>query len=225
MLTLSKALNISYSMKIVFISDTHGFHDQVFLPEGDMIVHAGDLSKRGLAMEIQAFVDWFAQLPYRYKVFIGGNHDFYLEDRPALFKEMLTDAVIYLEDDWIEIEGIKIWGSPITPFFFDWAFNRQRGADINRYWTPIPDDIDILVTHGPPLGFGDRVYSGDLVGCSDLLEAVKRVAPQYHVFGHIHEAYGIYKNEKTTFINASVVNLQYQVVNAPIVVNYEGKTK
>lgn len=206
-------------MKIVFISDTHGLHDQLKLPPGDMIVHAGDVSTRGMAREIEQFVDWFSQLPYRYKVFIGGNHDFLLEDQSALFKTMLNDQVIYLEDSMVEIEGIKIWGSPITPYFFNWAFNRQRGADIKRYWTPIPEDIDILVTHGPPLGYGDRIYAGDLVGCKDLLEAVQRVAPAYHVFGHIHEAYGIYPTETTTFINASVVNLRYQVVNAPIVID------
>ena len=207
-------------MKIICISDTHGYHEQLTLPEGDMIIHAGDLSKRGHASEIRDFIDWFTELPYTHKVFIGGNHDFFLERESAQFKSLLNDQIIYLEDDWIEVEGIRIWGSPITPYFFNWAFNRYRGDDIKRYWEPIPEDIDLLVTHGPPLGYGDRVYSGDLVGCADLLAAVKRVKPSYHIFGHIHEAYGTYSDGKTQFINASVVNLKYQVVNAPLVINF-----
>ncbi|MEM9820540.1 MAG: metallophosphatase domain-containing protein [Bacteroidota bacterium] len=207
-------------MKIICISDTHGYHEQLDLPAGDMIIHAGDISKRGLATEVRTFIDWFTGLPYRHKLFIGGNHDFMLENQPALFKELLNDQIIYLEDDWTEIEGIRIWGSPITPFFFDWAFNRHRGADIKRYWEPIPDDIDILVTHGPPLGYGDRIYSGDLVGCADLLEAVQRVRPAYHIFGHIHEAYGTFTDGETRYLNASVVNLSYQVVNPPIVFDF-----
>lgn len=203
-------------MKIAFISDTHGKHGGLHIPSTDLLIHAGDLSGRGTAIEVQQFVDWFTALPVKYKVFIGGNHDFLLERTPSLFKTMLNDDIIYLEDSGVEIEGVNIWGSPISPFFFNWAFNRHRGEDIKRYWELIPDDTDILITHGPPLGYGDLLANGERVGCADLLEAVKRVQPQYHVFGHIHEDYGVFKTQATTFVNASVLNLRYELVNAPI---------
>ena len=208
-------------MKITFISDTHGLHDQLDLGETDLLIHAGDLSSRGTMGEINSFLNWFKALPIRHKVFIGGNHDFLLEKQPAVFRQMLTDDYIYLENEMIEIEGIKIWGSPITPYFFNWAFNRSRGSDIKKYWDLIPEEVDILVTHGPALGIGDKTGRGENVGCEDLLAAVKKVKPRYHVFGHIHEAYGITQEEETIFVNASVVNLAYQVVNAPTVVEYE----
>lgn len=210
-------------MKITFISDTHGKHNQLVLPPTDLLIHAGDLSGRGTVGEIQLFLDWFTKLPIEHKVFIGGNHDFMLERTPALFRTMLNDDIIYLEDSSVTIEGIKIWGSPITPYFFDWAFNRERGADIKRYWDMIPNDVDILVTHGPPLNHGDRVKSGERVGCKDLLEAVEDVKPTYHVFGHIHEDYGQTENEDTIFVNASVLNLRYEMTNAPVEVEWSNK--
>jgi len=207
-------------MKITFISDTHGFHEQLSLADSDLIVHAGDISKMGEAAEIQKFIDWFSDLPHPYKVFIGGNHDFLLEKEASLFRSMLNDKIIYLEDNEVIIEGIKIWGSPITPYFFNWAFNRQRGENIRKYWDAIPSDTDIIVTHGPPKGIGDKTSQGIDAGCADLLTAIERVKPRYHVFGHIHEAYGVTKKEATTFVNASCVNLKYQVVNAPITIDW-----
>jgi len=204
-------------MKITFISDTHGKHDQLVLPETDLLIHAGDLSSRGTLPEIQQFLDWFAALPIKHKVFIGGNHDFLLEQSSSMFRSMLTDDYIYLENSSVEIEGIKIWGSPITPWFFDWAFNRERGEEIAKYWDMIPEDTDILVTHGPPFNFGDLTERDQQhVGCADLLAAVQKINPRYHIFGHIHEAQGIYKTPKTTFINASVLNLKYEMVNEPV---------
>lgn len=206
-------------MKITFISDTHGKHDQLVIPKTDLLIHAGDLSSRGTLPEIQQFLDWFAALPVKHKVFIGGNHDFLLERSAAMFKSMLTDDYIYLENSETIIEGIKIWGSPVTPRFFDWAFNRDRGEQIAQYWEMIPEDTDILVTHGPPLNYGDLTERDQKkVGCADLLARVQQVKPRYHIFGHIHEGYGIYKTPNTTFINASVLNLQYQMANKPVTV-------
>ncbi|MFK7934463.1 MAG: metallophosphatase domain-containing protein [Saprospiraceae bacterium] len=210
-------------MKITCISDTHGKHEQVHIPaDTDLLIHAGDISNVGRMQGVQAFLDWYDKIDVPHKVFIGGNHDFLLENNRSLFRSMLEHYpnLIYLEDAGTEIHGIKMWGSPITPFFHNWAFNRQRGADIKRYWETIPNDIDILITHGPPHGYGDQTYDGQLVGCVDLLAAVESIQPQYHIFGHIHEAYGISKNETTTFINASVLNLQYRMVHAPVVIDY-----
>ncbi len=208
-------------MKIVAISDTHGQHKSIDIPEGDILIHAGDISSRGHKKQVKQFIDWFTGLPHKHKVFIGGNHDFLLEYHPEIFKELLNEQIIYLEDDSIEIEGIKLWGSPITPWFYDWAFNRSRGEKIRKYWELIPDDIDIIITHGPPAGIGDRTARGDSAGCQDLLEIIQKIQPRYHIFGHIHEAYGMYERGETTYVNASCLNLAYQPVNAPVVFEWK----
>ncbi len=208
-------------MNIVCISDTHGLHDQLELPSGDMLIHAGDISRRGTEYEVRQFLSWFEVQPFQYKIFIAGNHDFFFEDYPILVKEMIPENVIYLENSAVEIEGIRFWGSPISPRFFDWAFNRDRGPKIRQYWEQIPDKTDILITHGPPLHHGDTIISGEQVGCKDLLEVINEKRPTYHLFGHIHEAYGITKNKHTTFINASVLNHKYKMTNPPITIEVE----
>jgi Icc-related predicted phosphoesterase len=207
-------------MKIVFISDTHGQHEKLTLPEGDMIIHAGDVSKRGGMAEMESFLDWYESLPFTHKVFTVGNHDFLAENAPALFKKLIPDNCVYLENSDVVIEGIRIWGSPITPWFYDWAFNRQRGADIAKYWATIPEGTDIIVTHGPVYDILDRTTRGDLTGCEDLRTKIEEIKPKYHVFGHIHEAYGMKQVGDTTFINASVLDEQYRMANAPIVLDF-----
>jgi Icc-related predicted phosphoesterase len=210
-------------LKTTFISDTHGQHKRLtkHIPnETELLIHAGDLSKLGTLPEIASFMDWFENLPIKHKVFIAGNHDFLMENEPTILQSLLDNYsnFHYLENSKIEIEGIRIWGSPISPFFFNWAFNVHRGAPIRAYWDRIPDNLDILITHGPPFGFGDMTARNEKVGCVDLLEKVETTKPKFHVFGHIHESYGISKNKATTFVNASVLNLKYELVNSPIMV-------
>lgn len=209
-------------MRIIFLSDTHTHHDELTVPEGDMVVHAGDFSYRGLENEVAGFFEWFSALPHPFKVFIAGNHDFMAERAPDLFRSMLPANLIYLEDSGVEIAGIRIWGSPVQPWFFDWAFNRQRGPDIRKHWDLIPDDTDLLITHGPPFGILDRVVrDGKQVGCADLLEKVQAVQPRVHVFGHIHEAYGQVQREGTLYLNASVLDERYRLVNQAIVLDWK----
>ena len=144
-----------------------------------------------------------------------------MEKSPSLFQSVLPDNIIYLENEGVEIGGLYFWGSPITPYFHNWAFNRYRGADIRRYWEKIPEKVDVLITHGPPYGYGDLCLNGQRVGCSDLLEMVEQIQPQYHIFGHIHESKGTYSNEFTTFINASCLDVKYRMVHAPVVLEIE----
>ena len=207
-------------MRAVVISDTHNQHRKLLLPQGDMIIHCGDVSGRGTSTEVYDFIKWFSILPYRYKIFIAGNHDFYFEQKGIneIEDELRENRIVYLNDSGIEIEGIKFWGSPIQPWFYDWAFNRQRGADIKRHWDKIPNDTNILITHGPPKGIRDMTVRGDRCGCEDLFQAVERVKPKYHLFGHIHEEYGQAYDHTTTFINASVLDENYCLVNEPIVI-------
>ena len=208
-------------MEITFISDTHGMHEQLNLPKGDLLIHTGDISGRGKAYEVVRFLDWFSQQDYTHKVFIAGNHDFYFEKTAKeTVAKLIPPTVTYLEDSGVTIEGIKIWGSPITPHFGRWAFIRKRGKIINKHWQLIPDDTDILLTHGPPHGILDRIYNYDQVGCEMLAKRIQEIQPKYAIFGHIHEAYGQIQQNNTHFINASVVNLQYQLVNPPVVIHH-----
>jgi Icc-related predicted phosphoesterase len=168
------------------------------------------------------FDAFLGTLPHRHKVVIAGNHDFAFEKRPAEARALLTHC-IYLQDSEATVEGVRIWGSPWQPWFYDWAFNLKRGPQIRAKWDLIPEGIGILVTHGPPLGHGDevpRAFGSEKVGCADLLEAVRRVKPRYHVFGHIHEGYGITKEGPTTFVNASLCDAAYRPVNPPLVLDW-----
>lgn len=206
-------------MKIVFISDTHELHHQLTnLPPADMIIHSGDISMEGGLDEVEAFIEWFTELDYKYKIFIAGNHDFCFENKnPSKIQNLLGENIYYLCDSAVTIEEITIHGSPITPQFFDWAFNRQRGEEIRRHWLLIPSNTDILVTHGAPYGMLDKTVYGDVTGCEDLLDVVGTIKPKFHLFGHIHEAYGVHQTEYTTFINGSVLNEKYELSNSPIV--------
>jgi Icc-related predicted phosphoesterase len=205
-------------LKIIAISDTHCRHKSVRLPKGDMVIHAGDVSYKGSFSEVSDFLQWFGGLPFRHKIFIAGNHDFYFErTNAATIQNTIPDGVTYLNDSGTYINGIQVWGSPVTPWFYNWAFNRRRGAEINKHWARIPAGTDLLITHGPPFGILDNVINGNYAGDKDLLQKVEEIKPAVHVFGHIHEAYGRLKRGTTTFINASVLNEKYELVNPPVV--------
>lgn len=214
-------------MKITFISDTHNRHNELTqdLPGGDMIVHAGDISGRGTLEEIRSFLLWFEGLPYTHKIFIAGNHDFGFEEirhnNQEEFAIRIPENVIYLQDDMVEVGGLKIYGSPWQPRFYDWAFNVDRGESIAKKWEPIPEGLDILITHGPVFGILDDTYSGMRVGCEELYKKVVQVKPRIHVCGHIHWGYGMKDFNDTTFINASSLGENYRYENKPIVVDYD----
>lgn len=210
-------------MKILFLSDTHSQHRKLKdLPEADLIIHGGDISKMGRDHEVEDFMRWFSGLDYQYKIFIAGNHDFFFEgETPKSIQRFLNENTFYLHSSSVEIEGLKIWGSPYTPTFFNWAFNADRGKEIAKMWNGIPADTDILVTHGPPFGILDKTTAADNVGCEELWEKVNKIKPKYHLFGHIHEASGIFNTAETIFINGSVLNERYEMVNSPIVFDTE----
>ena len=207
-------------MKIFAISDTHGRHEQVQIPEGtDMLIHAGDFSNvKSPAMnhnEVNLFLIWLEKQPVKYKVIIAGNHDTSIESRFINKEDFKERGIIYLEHELVEIEGIKIFGSPYTPEFCNWAFNRSRNK-LGQIWESIPDDIDILITHGPPKGILDSAardkHVSENVGCSALLKRVLKIQPKIHIYGHLHHNEdnlnnGTFKllNYKTIFANVSCV--------------------
>jgi Icc-related predicted phosphoesterase len=203
-------------MKIVCISDTHGFHDQVKIPNGDMLLIAGDITK-GTIPSTKKFNEWLGTLPHQYKVMIAGNHDWIFQKNKEKIPELITNA-IYLEETDIEIEGLKIWGSPWTPWFLNWAFNIPPGYE-SDYWKNIPSNTDILITHGPPRGILDYVPKDhEHAGCKELLKKVFEIKPKIHVFGHLHSNHGIKEENETKFINATICNEDYKPINEPIII-------
>lgn len=203
-------------MKITTISDTHGLHHQIHLPGGDILIHAGDVCNRGTNAEALDFMNWFSNQNYAYKIFIAGNHDFYFEnEQNDTIQSLLPISVYYLNDSGIAIEGISFWGSPITPEFHNMAYNRKRGVDIAKHWDLIPSDTDVLITHGPAYGILDTTFQNLNVGCVSLLTKIERINPLYHIFGHIHEGYGLTEREGTTFINTSSVDFGYKIRKLP----------
>ncbi|HEY1186632.1 MAG TPA: metallophosphatase domain-containing protein [Gemmata sp.] len=189
-------------MRIVCVSDTHGHHKRTRVPDGDILVHAGDCTLDGSLGDLDEFNRWLGALPHEHKVFICGNHDWCFQEQPAEARARVTNA-IYLEDSGCEIAGLKFYGSPWTPFFCDWAFMLQPGAEMAAKWARIPAGLDVLITHGPPDGVLDRNRSGACCGCRELLYRVLEVKPRVHVFGHIHEAAGQTEIGGTRFVNAA----------------------
>lgn len=211
------AKNLKEKMKFVVISDTHTRHDLLELPVGDVLLHAGDLTNIGFRTDVIHFLEWFESQPFRYKIFIAGNHDFFFEKHSREeINSLIPPGIIYLNDSGVTIEHIPIWGSPITPWFYHWAFNRHRGEAIQKHWNLIPPNTRILMTHGPAYQILDRTKGGDHTGCKDLLQVVQKINPEVHVFGHIHEAYGQTSIGGTTFINASVLDERYRLKNSPL---------
>lgn len=209
-------------MKILHLSDTHGMHAQIPLSRFDgidMVIHSGDCSNspflHSSMVEITEFLEWYQQIPVRIKLFVAGNHDTAIARKRIDYADMLLRDIIYLENESIEIEGLKIWGSPITPTFGDWSFMKARDKT-HEVWKTIPNDTDIVIVHGPPKGVRDLSYNrqNELEMCGDLAltKRIFEIKPKLMLFGHIHnfkdiENQGISKYSKTptVFSNGSCV--------------------
>jgi predicted phosphohydrolase len=220
-------------LKIVTISDTHWKFNEIEVPECDLVLHAGDISGRGKIEEVEGFLKWFQHQPGDVKVLIAGNHDFGFESKSKECEDLCKlYGIIYLNDSGCTVqnpdtnEDIKIWGSPVQPEFMDWAFNRARTKKESRdfgnqsysdydyigtHWDLIPAETDILITHGPPYDILDQCSHGQRVGCEELLNTIQIIKPKLHVFGHIHEARGVFVDNTNTitYNNASSLDLQY----------------
>lgn len=212
-------------MRLICISDTHG-NEFPSLPDGDVLIHSGDagiVSEQSIAKLNRMFGD--LKDKFKHIIYVPGNHDLFFEKQFRLAQTMLSNAIV-LNDSGIVIQDKLFWGSPITPWYFDWAFNRNRGDDILRHWNLIPSNTDVLVTHGPCYGILDLTLDGRNVGCNDLLNAVKRIRPIAHICGHIHEAYGCmhkeFKKGKeryfVKFANAALCDTRNNLVSRPIIV-------
>ena len=143
-------MNYTSWVRIVCISDTHTLHRQVTVPDGDVLIHAGDICNHGTRGEVKQFVSWLGELPHRHKIFIAGNHDWPFDKHGRHAHHWIKHGT-YLQDTAIMIEGLKFYGSPWQPEFCNWAFNLPRGKRLEFVWSSIPDDTDVLITHTPPL--------------------------------------------------------------------------
>ncbi|XP_005105670.1 metallophosphoesterase MPPED2 [Aplysia californica] len=237
-------------IRFVCLSDTHSRVEKLegFVPPGDVLLHTGDFTQIGLPKAVEEFDRFLGEQPHRAKIVIAGNHDLtfdmnLVENRRghlqsqfgiqrSKFEDILEELKVkssrellkncyYLEDSGVSVCGVNIFGSPWQPEFGDWGFNLPRGGPCLEKWDKIPDDTDILLTHGPPIGHGDWCFSGLRAGCVELLTTIQtRVKPKFHIFGHIHEAYGVTSDDQTTFINASNCTLRYKPLQLPIVFDY-----
>lgn len=219
-------------MKITFISDTHNKHNYLtsnaynnILGSGDVLVHAGDCTSVGKAHEIKNFLDWFSNTEFTHKVFIAGNHDFGFEYHSDIAQEYKDKGVHYLFDSEVIIDGVKFYGSPWQPEFYDWAFNLPRGEKLAEKWAKIPGNTDVLITHGPAAGMLDHTIGGQQVGCQDLFQRIMEIQPKIHVCGHIHWAYGQKNFNGVEFLNASVLNERYEHENKPISLEFDVNEK
>lgn len=213
-------------MKICCISDTHSKHRQLDLPEADVLVHAGDITWRGEISIMEDFTGWLKELPIKHKIVIFGNHELgfqYGHKREPAIKLVQDAGATYLEDSGVTIDGVNFWGAPWQPWFHDWEFNLPRGERLAAKWALIPDNTNVLITHGPPFLIRDLaprgVFDGESVGCKDLLARLQELPElKLHVFGHIHHGYGQSQVGPCTFVNASTCTEAYSPTNEPIVV-------
>jgi len=224
-------------MKITFISDTHGLHHLVTndLPGGDILVHCGDIMNSGLyETELKGFCEWYDKINnYDHKIFIAGNHDRLLENNYDRSTEIINEykTITYLQDSEVIIDGIKFYGSPWQPEFLNWAFNLKRGEELKEKWDSIPEDIDVLITHGPSYGKLDVVDGrSEHLGCEDLKRRIEEIKPSIHCCGHIHsghstidgkDIYNKMEEDGITYINASILNERYEYYFKPITIDYE----
>lgn len=202
-------------MRLVAISDTHQRHSEISLPPGDVLIHAGDWTHRGRPNECLTFLKWFASQEHAHKILICGNHE--LTDSPAKMAQEIGD-IHYLENSSVTINGVKFYGSPQTPEFFNWAYMTKSDEERKQVWSKIPLDTGVLITHGPPRDILDLCGSGN-VGDPVLARYVAdAVRPQAHIFGHIHEGRGSAEIDGVRYYNVSSLCGRYRDIYPPTVI-------
>lgn len=196
-------------MRIVCISDTHNWNEQLVVPDGDVLIHAGDSTSVGDINELEAFANWFRSFPHKHKVLIAGNHERTLDPRNALYgpSREIVEEFTYLFDSGVTIDGVNFYGTPWQFNLHHWGFHT---VSPERKWAGIPDDTHILITHIPPKGIQDMTSYGVSLGCPYLTRRVYEVKPKLHVFGHVHESNGIHEENGTHFVNAASITRQYR---------------
>lgn len=205
------------AIRVVVFGDTHEHHRDVSVPDGDLLIHVGDITRNSFSPRaIQDFDAWLGHLPHQYKIVIPGNHDYSLAD-PA-WQKLITSAILLINNG-VELMGLKIWGTPITPVDHG-HFGGETASDRENQFRAIPDETNILISHGPPHGILDRNNISSVPqGCHELLAAVTRIKPMVHVFGHIHAGYGRRQIAETLFVNCAVAGMLSRPIRDPQVLH------
>lgn len=226
-------------MRLVCVGDTHG--KTLPVPDGDVFVHVGDLCRKNDMPELQEQAAWISGLPHRHKIVIAGNHDWPLMhcargrmvctacdarglhecDPASRVAALALFGGAYVEDVALSIDGVKLYATPWQAYYHDWAFNLPPGAVMRGVWNQIPDETDILVTHVPPLGFGDRTPAGERIGDADLAARAIAVGPALHVFGHVHHDGGAWTEDATVFANVTT----WEDARKPTVIDFDPATR
>ena len=204
-------------MKITIISDTHNLHRQFAPLEGDVLIHCGDMFnlRDDDPSAITDMDDWFGEQKFDLILCTGGNHDHLLQDYVKYRGNPFKNA-IFLQDESYKYNGVVFYGAPWVPELASHAFYQNSRGLITK-WSKIPSETDVLITHTPPSGILDQSSLGLQLGCEFLPRELMRVAPKLHCFGHVHASPGRVKQGRTTYINASSVNSQIQLVREPLV--------
>ena len=199
---------------VVAISDSHGLESYLDLPKGDILIHCGDFHITSLA-ELEYANRWFGKQNFTHKIYVAGNHDTEIEKIGKDKTKSLFTNVIYLESDLVEIEGLRFYGSPYTPYFNNWSFMYQRcSLEAKRIWEKIPYNLDFLITHGACYGILDRNLSDIRCGCEVLAREIMKKKPKRHLFGHLHRYGGqSITQENIDFYNCSVLDEKYKRTN------------
>ncbi|MBD3612812.1 MAG: metallophosphoesterase [Hydrogenovibrio crunogenus] len=233
-------------MKIAHISDTHGCQPNLLwsptcsnqaqatgldllinkFGDIDVLVHSGDFMAHSLCEnELKNFIEWFDSLPFKHKILVPGNHDILCEEfqnKPEQRDKFFPKGMHLLINESVEIDGIKFWGSPYTPWFHDWGFQLHQ-HEAETLWPKIPDDVDVLITHGPAKGILDDLYAENKedprissVGCPFLLKRINELDTlKAHLFGHIHGGYGRSEQNGYVALNSAIMNERYAPDNLP----------
>jgi Icc-related predicted phosphoesterase len=210
------------ALRIVAVCDTHLYHGELVVPDGDVFIHAGDMCRGGDLEELAIAAAFVRSLPHATKIVVAGNHDWSFVNDAAAARALFEGFATYLEDEETSVSGVRIYGSPWQPEFNDWAFNLPRGEALRALWSKIPAGLDVLVTHGPPSGIGDRSGMGAVrAGCEELRAAVRTQKPRVHLFGHIHEDGGAWQIDDTLFANVTT----WECERAPTVIDYDVDTR
>lgn len=203
-------------MRAVLLSDTHNQHEKLVLPKGDILIHSGDFSGTGNYADHYKFSKWMGQQDFELKICVPGNHDRYSQDQTNITKQMFKDHGVHLLiDEELEYKGKKFYGSPWTPTFGRWNWMVDRGESIAKKWAGIPENLDVLISHGPPHGILDiSIFNKVHCGCEELFRKVLEVKPRFHVFGHIHYYGGRWESMgNTNFVNAAICDENYETNN------------
>jgi Icc-related predicted phosphoesterase len=212
-------------MDLVILADTHELHHELQIPPGDILIHAGDWTMFSKSLrKIEDFNAWVGDLPHRRKLLVPGNHEFYLEADPG--RRTLTDNATVLIDQAVEIDGLKFYGSPMTPLYGG-AFGRSSPIDRQIHWARVPNDTNVLVVHGPPFGILDSIPGqADHVGDPELLARCQELPNLRLVcFGHVHAGHGMEERDGVLYVNAALMGIDGELAHSPVVLRMSPTSK